>query len=155
MGSRNELTEFCSPNLQNRNLKSELHEMNSNMLQSQLICYNLLLKVHQIIPTSVLQKNKNFRYQAKAGKGKSVFPGRSAQQSFKREGTAQRSNSSKKKNIFDWKGSPFVYLLLTNGTPFTYLLWNFTSLLTGVKCGCLLNMNKSQNQKVFSTFSRP
>ena len=155
MGSRNELTEFCPPNLQNRNLKSELHEMNSNMLQSQLIRYNLLLKVHQIIPTSsVLQKNKNFWYQAKAGKGKSVFPGRSAQQSFKREGTAQRSNSSKK-NIFDWKGSPFVYLLLTNGTPFTYLLWNFTSLLTGVKCGCLLNMNKSQNQKVFSTFSRP
>ena len=104
MGSRNELTEFCPPNLQNRNLKSELHEMNSNMLQSQLIRYNLLLKVHQIIPTSsVLQKNKNFWYQAKAGKGKSVFPGRSAQQSFKREGTAQRSNSSKKKTFLTEK----------------------------------------------------
>ena len=154
MGSRNELTEFCPPNLQNRKPQSQFHEMSSNILQSQLIYYNLLLKVHQIISTSILQSNNNFRYQAKAGKGKSVFPGRSAEQSFKREGTAQRSNPSKK-NIYDWKGSPFVYPLLINGIPFTYLLWNFTSLLTGVKCGCLLNMNKSQNQKVFSTFSRP
>ena len=42
-----------------------------------------------------------------------------------------------KKPFMTEKGSPFVYLLLTNGTPFTYLLWNFTSLLPGVKCGCL------------------
>ena len=154
MESRNELTGFCPPNLQNRNPKSELHEMSSNMLQSQLICYNLLLKVHQIIPTSVLQKNKNFRYQAKAGKGKSVFPGRSAQQSFKREGTAQRSNSCKKKHFW-LKRFLFRIPSVDKWYPFTYLLWNFTSLLTGVKCGCLLNMNKSQNQKVFSTFSRP
>ena len=108
--------------------------MRLNMLQSQLICYNLLLKVHQIIPTSVLQNN--VWHKPKAGKGKIVFPERSAQQRFKREGTAPRSNPSKK-TIYDWKGSPFVYLLLTNGTPFTYLLWNFTSLLPGVKCGCL------------------
>ena len=68
------------------------------MLQSQLICYNLLLKVHQIIPTSVLQNN--VWRKPKAGKGKIVFPGRSAQQRFKREGTAPRSNPSKK-TIYD------------------------------------------------------
>ena len=28
------------------------------------------------------------------------------------------------------KGTPFVYLLLTNGIPFTYLVKNFASLLT-------------------------
>ena len=120
MESRNELTEFCPPNLQNRKPQSELHEMSSNMLQSQLICYNLLLKVHQIIPTSVLQKNKNFRYQAKAGKGKSVFPGRSAQQSFKREGTAQRSNSSKKKHFW-LKRFPFRIPSVDKWYPF-YIL---------------------------------
>ena len=32
--------------------------------------------------------------------------------------------------IFDRRGNPFVYLLLTNGTPFTYLAQNFVSLLT-------------------------
>ena len=31
--------------------------------------------------------------------------------------------------IFHRKGNPFVYLLLTNGTPFTYLVYNFVSLL--------------------------
>ena len=30
------------------------------------------------------------------------------------------------------KGTPFVYLLLTNGIPFTYLVYNFASLLTAV-----------------------
>ena len=35
-------------------------------------------------------------------------------------------------NTFGKKGSPFVYLLLTNGTPFTYLGSNFASLLTSV-----------------------
>ena len=35
--------------------------------------------------------------------------------------------------MFDRKGTPFVYLLLTNGTPFTNLFKNFTSLLTAVK----------------------
>ena len=154
MGSRNELTEFCPPNLQNRKPKSELHEMNSNMLQSQLIYYNLLLKVHQIIPTSVLQKIKTSGTKQKLVRGKAYFRGEVLNKVLNAK-APPRGPTLLKKNIFDWKGSPFVYLLLTNGTPFTYLLWNFTSLLTGVKCGCLLNMNKSQNQKVFSTFSRP
>ena len=38
-------------------------------------------------------------------------------------------------NIFDGKGTPFVYLLLTkhiNGIPFTNLFLNFVSLLTAV-----------------------
>ena len=30
--------------------------------------------------------------------------------------------------ILDRKGTPFVYFLLTNGTPFTYLVYNTTSL---------------------------
>ena len=34
--------------------------------------------------------------------------------------------------IFHEKGIPFVYLLLTNGTPFTYLVCDFASLLTAV-----------------------
>ena len=154
MGSRNELTEFCPPNLQNRKPQSELHEMSSNMLQSQLICYNLLLKVHQIIPTSVLQKIKTSGTKQKLVRGKAYFRGEVLNKVLNAK-APPRGPTLLKKNIFDWKGSPFVYLLLTNGTPFTYFLWNFTSLLTGVKCGCLLNMNKSQNQKVFSTFSRP
>ena len=33
---------------------------------------------------------------------------------------------------FDRKGTPFVYPLLTNGTPFTYLVKNIASLLTTV-----------------------
>ena len=34
--------------------------------------------------------------------------------------------------IFHKKSTPFVHLLLTNGTPFTYLVQNFVSLLTAV-----------------------
>ena len=34
--------------------------------------------------------------------------------------------------IFHEKGTPFIYLLLTNGTPFTYLVCDFASLLTAV-----------------------
>ena len=34
--------------------------------------------------------------------------------------------------IFHEKGIPFVHLLLTNGTPFTYLVYNFAYLLTAV-----------------------
>ena len=34
--------------------------------------------------------------------------------------------------ISDKKGTPFVYLLLTNATPFTYLVYTFASLLTAV-----------------------
>ena len=36
------------------------------------------------------------------------------------------------KTIFHEKGTPFIYLLLTNGTLFTYLVQNFASLLTAV-----------------------
>ena len=32
----------------------------------------------------------------------------------------------------DGTGAPFVYLLLTNGIPFTYLVWNYASPLTAV-----------------------
>lgn len=46
--------------------------------------------------------------------------------------------------FFSEKGTPFVYLVLTNATPFTYL--NFVCLLSGGKA-------LSQNQNVFSTFS--
>ena len=34
--------------------------------------------------------------------------------------------------IFHKKGDPFVYLLLTDGAPFTYLVSNFAFLLTAV-----------------------
>ena len=34
--------------------------------------------------------------------------------------------------IFHKKGIPFIYLLLTNGTPFTYRVCDFASLLTAV-----------------------
>ena len=44
------------------------------------------------------------------------------------------------RTIFDGKGTSFFHLLLTNRTPFPYLLWNFASLLN------------SQNQNVFSNF---
>ena len=58
------------------------------------------------------------------------------------------------------KGAPFVYrLLLTNGTPFTYLVQNFASLLTVVnallfkqesitKIECFLDFIKPQNLSV-------
>ena len=47
--------------------------------------------------------------------------------------------------IFDRKVNPFVDLLQTNDTPFTYLVWNFATLLTVVnalpklpyKCKCI------------------
>ena len=34
--------------------------------------------------------------------------------------------------IFHEKGTPFIYLLLTNGPPFTHLVWNFAFLFTAV-----------------------
>ena len=39
---------------------------------------------------------------------------------------------------FGRKGTPFVYLLLTNGTIFTYLVLYFASLLTPVNAGALI-----------------
>jgi len=53
--------------------------------------------------------------------------------------------------IFHGKGTLFLYLLLTNGTPFTYFVYNFASLLTAVmgSCCCLLGINHKNR-----TFSR-
>ena len=34
--------------------------------------------------------------------------------------------------IFDRKSTSFVYLLLTNGAPFTYLVYNFAFILTAL-----------------------
>ena len=45
---------------------------------------------------------------------------------------AQGSNPLTLFDIFHEISAPFVYLLLTNGTPFTYLVWNFAALLTAV-----------------------
>ena len=52
---------------------------------------------------------------------------------------------------FDGKGTPFVYLILKNRTPLTYLVKTFASLLTAVKA-LSLKIAKSQNQNVFSFF---
>ena len=51
--------------------------------------------------------------------------GGGSQQSFIRGGSDPRSNSFPFITIFDRKGSPFIYLPLKNGTPFTY--WYRTS----------------------------
>ena len=52
---------------------------------------------------------------------------------FIRGGSAPRSNSLHFYNPFFYlKGTPFVYLLLTNGISFTDLISNFASLLTAV-----------------------
>ena len=66
------------------------------------------------------------------------------QQSFVTGGSSPRSNPFMNLSIFDIKVTPFVYLLLTSGTPFTYLVQNFTSVLSAAN-GCLKNMNKSPN----------
>ena len=34
--------------------------------------------------------------------------------------------------VFDRKGTPFLFLPLKNGTPFTYLVYNFAFILTAV-----------------------
>ena len=53
--------------------------------------------------------------------------------------------------IFNRKGTPFVYLSLTNSTPFTYLVWNFA--VPSLNCGkCTFLINKPQNRKICSTF---
>ena len=57
--------------------------------------------------------------------------------------------------FFDRKGTRFLYLLLKNGAPFTYLVYNSASLSTAVNVLSLNMMNKSQNQNVSSTSSRP
>ena len=56
--------------------------------------------------------------------------------------------------IFHEKGTPFVYPLLTNGTPFTYLVQNFASLLTAVKA---LSFKQELTTKIerFLDFLRP
>ena len=49
-------------------------------------------------------------------------PSGGTQQSFVQEGSVPRSHHR--------KGTPFKYLPLTNGTPSTYLVQNFASLIT-------------------------
>ena len=79
-------------------------------------------------------------------------PGGATQRSFIREDSAERSTPYPLVYHFlREKVSPFVYLLLTNGTPFTYLVKNFASLLT-VKMHWLLNLNKSQTRKFLRLF---
>ena len=53
-----------------------------------------------------------------------LLPGGGTKQSFIWGGFAQMSNPlpSLLYTIFDGKGTLFTYLLLTNGTPFTYLI---------------------------------
>ena len=56
--------------------------------------------------------------------------GGGTQQSFLRRGSAPTSSpipSAFMYHFFDKTGTPFVYLLLTNGTNFTHLVKNFTS----------------------------
>ena len=49
--------------------------------------------------------------------------GRGTQQIYIRAGSTRMSNPLLfLDTIFHQKGTPFIYLLLTNGTPFTYLI---------------------------------
>ena len=66
------------------------------------------------------------------------------QQSFIQGSSAPRSNHwvTLLYTIFGRKGTLFVYMylnLLTNATPFTYLVWNFVSLSTAVNVLSLKN----------------
>ena len=55
--------------------------------------------------------------------------------------------------ILDRKGSPLVYLLLTNDTSFTYLVKNFAlTLLTAVNALSSNKMNKSQKKELCLNF---
>ena len=56
--------------------------------------------------------------------------------------------------IFYRKGPPFVYLLLTNGTPFTHLNYNFATLLAAVN-SLSFHTNKPLSQNILSTISQP
>ena len=60
----------------------------------------------------------------------SFLPGGGTQQTFMREGAAPRLSSTPYlfNTIVDEKVTPFVYLLLTNGTPFTYMYTLFRTL---------------------------
>ena len=42
------------------------------------------------------------------------------QQNLTQGGSAPRSNPLHLNTVLETKGTPFIYLLLTNGTPFTY-----------------------------------
>ena len=68
---------------------------------------------------------------------------------YVRGGSAPRSNP-----FFHEKGTSYVYLLLTNGTPFTYLVSNFVSLLTVVNA---LSFKKKSIRKIerFLDFFKP
>ena len=54
--------------------------------------------------------------------------------------------------IFNRKDTPWVYLLLTNGTPFTYLVYNLASLLTAVNVRSFKYEKKSQTRTVSRLF---
>ena len=60
----------------------------------------------------------------------SFLSGGGTQQTFMREGAAPRLSSTPYlfNTIVDEKVTPFVYLLLTNGTPFTYMYTLFRTL---------------------------
>ena len=51
--------------------------------------------------------------------------GRGTQQSFMGGSTLRSQPVTLLYTIFDRKGIPFIYLLLTNGTPFTYPAYNY------------------------------
>ena len=76
------------------------------------------------------------------------------QQSFIQGSSAPRSNHwvTLLYTIFGRKGTLFVYMylnLLTNATPFTYLVWNFVSLSTAVN---VLSLKNEQTKKQESFF---
>ena len=79
------------------------------------------------------------------------------QQSFMWEGSTRRCNPSLFKSIlntiFDRKGTPFVYLPLTNGTPLTDLAQNVSSPLTAVN-SLSLKYQKITKPRNFLDFSR-
>ena len=52
--------------------------------------------------------------------------------------------------FFTKKGTPFVYLLLTNGTPFIHLVWNFASLLTAVTVRAVFLTGVFYRNRMFS-----
>ena len=56
--------------------------------------------------------------------------------------------------IFHEKGTPFEYLLLTNGTPFTYLVCDFASLLTAVNALSFKHESVT-HKKLFVDFLKP
>ena len=83
---------------------------------------------------------------------KKIYHGTCTQQSFIRGGSDPRSNPWPFYKLFlTKKGTPVIYLLLTNGIPFTYLIKNFASLSTAVNA---LSSKTWINPHKTRTFSR-